>query len=143
MVDAVVIDSNLFVPALLKAETAPRIVLRLCLENQIRPLMGNALLNEFEILLERDNIFKNLCLSARERQVFLDDFLSQCKWVNVYYLWRPNFRDEADNHVVELAVAGGATHIITGDIKDFKDSELTFPQLKIITAREYIEERKL
>jgi hypothetical protein len=24
-------------------------------------------------------------------------FLSVCEWVNIYYLWRPHLKDEADN----------------------------------------------
>lgn len=26
-------------------------------------------------------------------------------WTRIYFGWRPNLRDEADNHLVELAVA--------------------------------------
>ena len=33
----------------------------------------------------------------------------RCRWVRVYYLWRPNLPDEADN-VVELAVANGVVN---------------------------------
>ena len=36
--------------------------------------------------------------------------ISRRTWVRVYYLWRPNLPDEADNHLVELAVAGNAVH---------------------------------
>jgi hypothetical protein len=35
-------------------------------------------------------------------------FLSVCHWCEIYYLWRPNLADEADNHVLELAVAAAA-----------------------------------
>ena len=37
-----------------------------------------------------------------------DGFLSVCRWVEVFFAWRPNLPDEADNHLVELAVAGNA-----------------------------------
>jgi hypothetical protein len=30
----------------------------------------------------------------------LDAFLSVCHWQKVYYAWRPNLPDEADNHKV-------------------------------------------
>jgi hypothetical protein len=34
------------------------------------------------------------------------------------FLWRPNLPDEADNHVIELAVAGGASAVVTNNVRD-------------------------
>lgn len=140
MVNKVVIDTNVFVSAFLKAGTAPRQILRLCLSEELKPLMGNALLAEFEVLLQRDKLFNNGPLSAQERQNFLNAFLSQCDWVSVYFLWRPNLRDEADNHLLELAIAGGATHIITGNTKDFKGTALRFPHIEIVTPSQFLKQ---
>jgi len=61
-----------------------------------------------------------------------------CEWVNVYYLWRPNLSDEADNHVLELAVAGGAKTIVTGNVKDFERTSLQFPGIQIMTPRDFV-----
>ena len=36
-----------------------------------------------------------------------DAILSIGHWQKVYYAWRPNLPDDANNHLVELAVAGG------------------------------------
>ena len=58
-----------------------------------------------------------------------------------YYLWRPNLPDEADNHLIELAVAGGASHIVTGNLKDFRNAQLSFPHLHIVSANDYLKER--
>jgi predicted nucleic acid-binding protein len=46
--------------------------------------------------------------------------------VHVYYLWHPNLRDEGDNHVFELAGAGGAEAIVTTNVGDFRSAELRF-----------------
>ena len=40
--------------------------------------------------------------------------------------------DEADNHVVELAVAVGAIAIVTYNTQDFARAELHFPGLRIV-----------
>ena len=107
----------------------------------IQPLMGNALFSEYRDLMERDHLFRNCPLSKMERRDFLDDFMSVCKWINIYYLWRPNLKDESDNHLLELALAGNATYLITGNIRDFVRTELLFPGLKVLTPKNFLLER--
>jgi hypothetical protein len=38
----------------------------------------------------------------------------------VYFLWRPNLPDEADNHLIELALAGAAQTIVTHNLNDLQ-----------------------
>lgn len=68
-----------------------------------------------------------------ERNDLLDIFLSVCEWTRVYYIWRPNLPDEADNHLIELAIAGGADLIVTRNLRDLRSGELQFPSLRIIS----------
>ena len=138
----VVIDTNIFVSTLMKADTAPREIFRLCFEGKVQPVIGNALLCEYEDLLTRQDIFARCNLSTDERYDFLCDFTSVCKWISIYYLWRPNLQDEADNHLIELAVAGNADYIITGNIRDFEETDLVFPDIRITTASEFLKERR-
>jgi len=102
--------------------------------------MGNALFNEFEDVFSRDNLFAKCRLSAHERNELLDIFYSCCEWVHVYYMWRPNLPDEADNHLVELAIAGGADYIVTRNLRHLKDMELRFPQLRILAPETFLRE---
>ncbi|NCS04788.1 MAG: PIN domain-containing protein [Microcystis aeruginosa G13-07] len=57
----------------------------------------------------------------------------------IYYLWRPNLKDEADNHLVELAIAGSAGIIVTNNIRDFHNTELLFPELSILKPENLIQ----
>ncbi|WP_422137480.1 PIN domain-containing protein [Endozoicomonas sp. ALC020] len=66
-----------------------------------------------------------------EREQVLNALLSITQWVEIYYLWRPKLPDEADNHLVELAMADGASHIITKNIKDVGRGELRFDHLNV------------
>jgi putative PIN family toxin of toxin-antitoxin system len=138
----IVIDTNIFVSAIMNAEGAPRHVVRLCLQGQVVPLMSNALFIEYQDVCGRDDLFDDRLISRQDRLALLDAFFSTCLWIPIYYLWRPNLRDEADNHVVELAVGGGAEVLVTANKRDFVQAELLFPQLKVQTAGEFLAQRK-
>ncbi|MBF0419259.1 MAG: putative toxin-antitoxin system toxin component, PIN family [Magnetococcales bacterium] len=135
----VVLDTSVFVASLLSPDGINREVLRRCLRKQLQPLMGAALLAEYEDLLNRNAIFANSPISSRERWDLFESLLSVSKWTTIFFGWRPNLRDESDNHLVELAVAGNASVIVTNNIKDFIGSELHFQKLDILTPLQLIE----
>ncbi|MDR0478972.1 MAG: putative toxin-antitoxin system toxin component, PIN family, partial [Burkholderiaceae bacterium] len=113
----IVVDTNVFVSACMGMGASTRMI-ELCLQGRLQPIMGSALLLEYEDVLSRPALFIDCRLSAAERDELLDIFLAGCTWTNTYFSWRPNLRDEADNHVVELAVAAGASHIVTWNVRD-------------------------
>ncbi len=84
-------------------------------------------------LLARPGKFENCPLSAPEREELLDALLSVSELVTIYYLWRPNLPDEADDHVMELALSGAAQYVVTNNVRDFQRSELRIPGLDIVT----------
>jgi len=131
-----VVDTNVFAGALPRKEGYNRQVLRACLEERWRPVMGQALLLEYEDVLGREPVFRKCPLSVAERSELFEAFLSVCDWVHVYYLWRPNLRDEGGNHVFELAVASGAEAIVTNNVADFRSADLRFPDLRVLAPRD-------
>jgi putative PIN family toxin of toxin-antitoxin system len=135
----VVIDTNVFVGACLGAGASNEVV-ALCLRGEIMPLMGTALLAEYEDVLGREALFERSRLDAAERDELLDIFLARCCWTRIYYGWRPNLPDEGDNHLVELAVAGGAQVIVTRNLRDLKRMDLRFPALKPMTPEDLLRE---
>jgi putative PIN family toxin of toxin-antitoxin system len=134
----IVVDTNVFTAALLSPAGANRGVLRACFSAQVRPLMGAALFHEYEDLMARPELMKKSPLSSSDRAHLFDAFLSVCDWVRIYFLWRPNLPDEADNHLVELALAGGADFIVTNNVRDVAKGELAFPNLKILTPAQLL-----
>lgn len=137
----IVADTNVFVGACLGVG-ASSAVIGACLRGEHRPLMGAALLAEYEDVLGRRNLFARSRLSAAERDELLDVFLAGCLWTRIYFGWRPNLRDEADNHIVELAVAGDASHVVTRNVVDFSGMELRFPVLAIRTPEQFLKETR-
>ena len=91
-------------------------------------------------MLARPELFLRSSISDTERDALLAALISRCTWVRVYYLWRPNLPDEADNHLVELAVAGNAEAIVTHNTRDFERTELRFPALRIVAPGALIAE---
>lgn len=135
----VVIDTNIFVGACMGVGAA-RAVIQACLHQRCLPLMGAALMAEYEDVLQREALFRACRLNASERDELLDIFLSCCEWTRVYYLWRPNLQDEADNHLVELAVAGAANCLVTRNLRDLRAMELRFPGLRVVAPEDLLQE---
>lgn len=136
----VVVDTNVLVSAVLSPEDASREVIRRCLLGEYDPLMSQALFLEHEAVLSRSDIVGHSRITEEERRFLWAAFASRCRWVRVYYLWRPNLPDEADNHLIELAVAGGAEIIVTHNQRDFSRTELRFPGLRVLTPSHLIAE---
>jgi len=135
----IVVDTNVLVGACMGVG-ASRKVVEACFQERCIPLMGAALLSEYEDVLSRAALFQNCRLDAQERDELLDIFLSCCEWTRVYYLWRPNLRDEADNHLVELAVAGAARYVVTRNLRDLRAMELRFPGLQPVSPEGFLKE---
>ncbi|CAN2041961.1 putative toxin-antitoxin system toxin component, PIN family [Candidatus Magnetomoraceae bacterium gMMP-15] len=134
-----VIDTNIFISAVLGSGGICRNIIRYAINGMFQPLMGQALFNEYEDVLSRMNLFVNCSIPLKKREELFNAFLASCKWVRVFYKWRPNLRDEADNHLIELAIAGGAQTIVTKNIRDLKSGELYFEQFCILTPYEFME----
>lgn len=134
----IVVDTNVFTSALISANGASRQVLRLCLEKKCFPVMGEKLFTEFEDLLGRPTACERSPLTSIERDELFDAFMCVCRWVEVFFLWRPNLPDEGDNHVVELAVAGDAHAIVTHNVRDFLRGELCFPDIEVLTPAQFL-----
>ncbi|MBK1733012.1 PIN domain-containing protein [Thiococcus pfennigii] len=134
----VVIDTNVFVSALRSTGGASRGVLRRALTGVFQPLFGNALWLEYQDLLGHQ-VWGETTTPAERLQV-LSALAKQGRWVKVYYGWRPNLPDEADNHLIELALAGGAAAIVTHNVRDVRRGELRLGDLRILTPVESLEE---
>ena len=141
MADIVVVDTNIFISALIGATGPSREILRRCLNTKLIPLISNALFLEYQDVTKRAHI-RGLCpLTSSEIRELLNAFYSVCRWVPIYYLWRPNLMDEADNFLIELALAGNAQYIATNNISDFKNTELKFPDLRIVKPGQLLGEK--
>lgn len=51
-----------------------------------------------------------------------------------------SLRDDGDNHILELAVAGGALANVTNNVADFRSTDLCFPDLQVLAPRDALRE---
>lgn len=135
----IVLDTNVLVSALRSEGGAAREVLRRIFLGRYRPVFGNALWLEYEDLLGRD-VWTNTTTDA-ERRLILATLAQHGRWVSPYFGWRPNLPDEADNHLIELAVASQASAIVTHNVRDLAHGELIWKSLKILTPAQCLEEQ--
>lgn len=93
----------------------------------------------YEDVLGREALFARSPLSMTERATVFDALMATCAWTPVYYLWRPNLPDAGDDHLAELAMAGGAAWIVTANLRDLRRGELRFEGMRIGTAAEFLD----
>lgn len=138
MSEVIVVDTSVLISALIGKKGPSREVLRQCLERHHKPLISNPLFQEYQDVSSRSKIVSKCPLSISEMQELLNAFYSVCRWVHIYYLWRPNLSDENDNFLVELAIAGNAGVIVTNNVKDLKNAQLGFPGLRISKPEQFL-----
>lgn len=135
----IVVDTNVFVGACMGVGASNKIVAQ-CISGRFTPVMGTALLNEYEDVLGRQSLFEGCRLGQGERDELLDIFLARCQWTRIFFGWRPNLPDEGDNHLFELAVAATAKRIVTRNLSDLQGGELNFKQIRMLLPEQLLEE---
>jgi putative PIN family toxin of toxin-antitoxin system len=135
-----IIDTNVLVSALMSDSGASREVIRRCLAKRYQPFISMALFTEYRNVMGRHSLFEGCIFPADKRRALFAAFASVCRKTEIYYLWRPNLRDEGDSHVVELAIAAAAKAVVTHNVSDFVRTELRFPALRVLTPAQLLKE---
>jgi len=114
-------------------------VIETCLNRRLTPFVSPSLLLEYRDVIAREEPFTRARLNLEERALLLRAFVSRCTWQEVHFKWRPNLPDEADTHIMELAIAASAAMTITSNMRDFSRQELKFPKIEIVRPEQAIE----
>lgn len=77
-------------------------------------------------------------MSRVEREILFDALMATSEWTPIYYLWRPNLPDANDDHLVELAIAGGASWIVTANVRDVARGEPRIAPIRIGRAEDFL-----
>lgn len=131
-----VLDTNVLRAALWSSTGASfRIVSSLPIPNVV-VLLSVPLYFEYQEVLTRAEHLPPGATAARMLG-FLRRFASLAEPREIHFLWRSWLRDPDDDMVLELAMNGAATHIVTFDLRDFEGVQAAFG-IQVVTPAQFL-----
>jgi putative PIN family toxin of toxin-antitoxin system len=134
----IVLDTNVLVAALRSRTGSSRVLLRQILSRRCTAGVSVPLFLEYESVLTRPENLRNFRLSHQDVVDFMDGLANVLHPIDITYLWRPQLKDPCDEMVLEAAVNGSATHLITWNTRDFFPAVLRF-ELRVQTPVLFVE----
>jgi putative PIN family toxin of toxin-antitoxin system len=114
-----VLDTNVIIAAMRSPSGASAALLMAARRSELTMLGNIALALEYEATCQLAEHRLAAGLSLDEVGVFVDAVLAMVEPVESHFLWRPQLRDPSDEFVLEAAVNGRATAIVTFNRRDF------------------------
>ncbi|MBM4226819.1 MAG: putative toxin-antitoxin system toxin component, PIN family [Gammaproteobacteria bacterium] len=114
-----VLDTDVVVAAMRSPTGASAALLRKALESKVTLLANVALMLEYEAVCARPEHLEAAELTAAQLEWFLDGLATLIEPVESRFIWRPTLRDPEDEMILEAAVNGRATAIVTFNSRDF------------------------
>jgi uncharacterized protein len=126
-----VFDTNILISALLSTTSNPFRCLALARIGQVESVTCQEILNEFS-----EKLIIKFKFSQEKAQAAIEEVRSFSRLVEISTELRAVSADPDDDMVVECAVVGGATHIVTGDKHLLSLRE--YQEIAIVKATEFV-----
>jgi len=114
-----VLDTDVVVAAFRSAFGASQQLLLGALDGRFELLLSVPLTLEYEAVLTRPEQLAAMGASQFDVLALLDKIVAVAVPVTFSFRWRPTLFDQSDDMVLETAVNGGATAIVTFNRRDF------------------------
>jgi putative PIN family toxin of toxin-antitoxin system len=129
-----VLDTDVVVAALRSDRGASRQLLLAALDRRFELLLSVPLMLEYEAVLSRPQHLAASGLSGAEVGRVFDDLAAVARPVRLAFRWRPRLPDPDDDMVLETAINGRASAIVTFNQRDFADAGKEFNCAVILPA---------
>lgn len=93
-------------------------------------------MGDHESILQRAEQRAAFGLSVQEVDAFLAGLASVLRPIDISFLWRPQLKDPADEMVLEAAVNGQCSHLVTWNLRDFAQAAPRF-NLRLTTPADH------
>ena len=114
-------DTNVLVAALRSRRGASYRLLQMIDDPRLEVQLSSALFYEYQEVAEREAA--SFWVDPSKVNDVLDYICARAHTLAIYYSWRPTLPDPDDDMILELAVAAGASYVVTHNRRDFAGSE--------------------
>ena len=129
------LDTAAVVAAMHSPTGASAALLMLARKSKITLVANVALALEYEATCGRPEHRLAAGLNEKDVGIFVDAVIAMIDPVESHYVWRPLLRDPGDEMILEAAVNGQATVIVTFNKRDFGTAPLQFG-VEVLTPAE-------
>jgi len=133
----IVLDTNVFVSALINPRGKPAQILNYVFESKVRLFTSPSIIEELERVLSYPKLVKRHGLEKEELKKFVSDLLSILSLVEGKKAIEVIAEDPADNNYLSCALDAKADFIVSGDIHLLNLRE--YEGIQIITPAQFLE----
>ena len=134
----VVLDTNVIISALYSKKGASYQLLRGAISGNIRYALSPLLVVEYEGVIHRKIKEGFLKISLQDCEKILDAISSFAIIVWEPLILRPVLPDPSDDKILECAISGNCTHVITFNKKHFPEEIFKLYGINILTPGEFL-----
>lgn len=134
----VVLDTNVIISALYSKQGASYQLLRGAVSGNLRYALSPLLILEYEGVIHRKIREGFLKIALQDCEKILDVISSFAIIVWEPLILRPVLPDPSDDKILECAISGNCTHVITFNKKHFPEEILNLYGINILTPGEFL-----
>lgn len=111
----VVLDTNIYISALIQKESPSGTILQMCYEGSIDPVMSKAIYEEMQRMFCHRKIVKILGLTCEQSIDVLSRLIKNSTFVIPSIPAKRVREDKPSNRYIEAALAANASYLVTGE----------------------------